>query len=508
MGRSKWFSLIPVLLLAHPHAQGAQWRLTPSLTLRETFTDNINLASNGTSAFVTEINPGISIAGTGARHRVNLNYRMQNIISTQSGRGYDLFHQLQANSNTELIENSIFVDARANAGQTLINPGGTQALNNISNTGNRGNYYGVGISPYWRPHLAGYADGEVRVRYDYITTTRGGASDTIRHAETVNMRSGHRFNILTWNLNFINDQSVRAGGNNFLRRNGSAEIRYRLTRKFSAFVQGGFNDSKFTANTRNNRNGMYYTVGGAWSPSRFFTLEGGYGINSFVTLSIHPTRRALLQGTWRNNKIGTNTGNVYQALIRYNSRRTVWQGRYFEDTSTYQTFLTEQQVFQLTDSFGNPILDPVTEQPATVLLLAPRVDDEVFIRKRGELSFTGRMVKNTFTIRLFAEQRTYQVRKEVNDILGINGNWTWRWNRKTTAMLRARWSSSKFDYSRESDNPDSTQIFWTTSFRVTRRLGKSVNAYIEYRHHEQISKKGDNLDYQENRAIAAITMRF
>ncbi len=546
MGRSKWFLFIPVLLFTHPLAEAAQWRFIPSLTLRETFTDNINLEPDGESAWVTEFNPGIYITnrqrnlaggggfggggfggggfggggfggggfGGGGRQRgrmlFDLNYRMQNIFSTQNGRGYDLRHQLQAAMSAELLRNAVYLDTSASAGQTLVDPSGIQAIDNLNNTGNRTDFYTFFVSPYWRPHFAGYAEGEVRVSYGYVLTPDATPKSSQRHAETVQLVSGHRFNILTWRASFRNDETLYAGkgSQDVLLRNGLGELRYRWTHDFSTFVRGGFNDSSFQSRTNTNQNGFFWTVGGRWQPTRLFMVEAGYGNNYFVTVRITPTRRTLLEGTYMHNRVGTITGDVWRALIRHRTKRTVWQGRYFEDTTTSQSVLFDRQVFGLVDAFGNPINDPATGQQIQVFIDNPVLVDEAIQRKRGELMFTGRTAKNTFNVRVYAERRQYQVTDREDKIYGINGNWSWRWGSKTFTSVFSNWQNSKFNYGQGEAQEDSTQIFWTTAFTLGRRLGKNVFAYLQYRHQAQISKKGDSLDYNENRAVAAINMWF
>jgi len=410
----------------------------------------------------------------------------------------------------ELIKNAIFLDTRASAGQTLIDPSQRQALDNLSNTGNRTNFYTFSVSPYWRPRMAGYAEGVVRVRYDYTLTPDGQSQSSHRHVETVAFHSGHRFNILTWRVNFQNNETVfsNQSSNDVLLRSGSGEIRYRWTHEISTFVRGGFNDSDFQARSNTNQNGLFFTVGASWRPSRLYMLEGGFGNNSFATLRINPTRRTLLEGTFMHNNIGTNTGNVWRALIRHRTKRTVWQGRYFEDTTTSQSVLVNQQIFIQQDAFGNPVSNPVTGQPTSTFIDLPVLVNEAIRRKRAQLSFTGHTAKNTFSVRLYAVRRQFQVTDREDKLFGVNGRWTWRWGAKTKSLVGTNWQYSKFNFGPEESRPDSTQVFWTTFFRITRRLSKDVNAYLEYRHQAQTSKKGDNLDYDENRAVAAINMRF
>ncbi len=570
MGRLRWTLLVPVFFAgAWSDGNCAQWQVTPSLTLRQIFSDNINLdPDNEESAWVTQISPGISISrgqagglggfggglggfggglggfggglggfggGLGGfgggfggfgggfggfgggfggfgggqnrmpgRLALNLNYRQQHLFSTQEGRTYDLFHQLQANSTARLVD-SVFLNARATAGQTLVNPQGRQFAGNVVNVGNRANFYTFGVTPYWLPHLGGYADGRVLLDYYYVTTSGRAASAAHTYTQSAFLRSGKRFKILTWQIGFNNQRQVRSGGDDVRFRNGIAVLNYRWTRTFSTFVQGGFFDNDFRTTTNASNDGLFYTVGATWTPNRKLTLSAGGGRNSFASITFSPTRRTLLQGIYRRNNVGTLTGNVFMGLINHRTRHTVWQARYTESVTTTQTVLAQRQVFQVVDEFGNPIVDPVTEQPALVAIDLPRLVDEVFIRRRADLSFTGNTAKTTFNARVFVAKRNFQVSRDESKVLGINGSWNWRWGTRTSTVFQGWWQWS--DFSRR-QGQDSTNVFWLASVRLTRRLSRNVNASLEYRHQQQSLDGIAGRDYQENRAIASLNMRF
>ena len=58
-------------------AHGAEWTITPSVSLSETFTDNSGVTPDSgdpNSDFITQISPGIAISGRGGRGTINLNY--------------------------------------------------------------------------------------------------------------------------------------------------------------------------------------------------------------------------------------------------------------------------------------------------------------------------------------------------------------------------------------------------------------------------------------------------
>gem|GEM_PF-5137239 len=169
--------------------------------------------------------------------------------------------------------------------------------------------------------------------------------------------------------------------------------------------------------------------------------------------------------------------------------------------------LANQQVFNFTDALGNPVGNP-NNQPSGTFIGLPVLIDEAILRKRGVFSFSGHTAKNTFSARAYAERRQYQVTDRKDKVYGIRGSWIWRWGRRTSSLISLNWQYSKFNFGPQETQTDSSQVFWTTNFRLTRQLSHDTVAYLEYRHQAQVAKQGTSLDYDENRVVAAINMQF
>ena len=59
-----------------------EWTITPSLSVNETMTDNVDqVEKHRTSSLVTNIAPGINVVGTGDRVKVRFDYRLHNLYS-------------------------------------------------------------------------------------------------------------------------------------------------------------------------------------------------------------------------------------------------------------------------------------------------------------------------------------------------------------------------------------------------------------------------------------------
>ncbi|RJG01882.1 hypothetical protein D3878_10075 [Noviherbaspirillum sedimenti] len=102
-------ALASLLLLAAPGAGAAQWTFTPSVGLAEIYSDNLRLTPRGTerSEFITQVTPGLAIAGDGPRLKFKANYKMQNFAYARQG-GFSSNHQFIGNADAELVDQLFF----------------------------------------------------------------------------------------------------------------------------------------------------------------------------------------------------------------------------------------------------------------------------------------------------------------------------------------------------------------------------------------------------------------
>ncbi len=507
LSRFSGMLLSVTLLLFHSHSLAKGWNITPNLTLAETFSDNITLASPGNekSAFVTQVNPGVSINYNTAVNRANFNYRMQNLLNAGGNGQWDIFHQLDFNSTTRLVRNSLFMDLNAtNSQQNTINL--NRPNSNLQGNANRTNVTNVGISPYWTPHFNGYADGIIRFRYDRVMTNNNITADTSIFEESVALQSGSRFSRVTWFATFNNRDEERANTNNISFQDSLGGLRLNLNQKFNVFAQVGHNNSNFNATTTTNQNGVFYSFGGGWVPSSQFFIDAAYGNNSFVTIGIRPTKRMNWVSTFRHNNIGTNTGNVWDTQLNYRTKRSTWRVRYFEDTSSVQNLLAGLQPFGIQNQQGNTITNPVTSQTNQTGIPLPTLINQVFTQKRGEISFSYRTGKSNISATLFNVRRTFQVSQTVDDSSGVNAFWTWQFVNRSFLFVSPLWQHT--------NNAISTDDRYQVAIGISRVLPilkfgrrRPVAGSIQYQYTKQTSSLAAN-EFSENRVTASLIFTF
>lgn len=485
-------------------AYAMDWSVNSFAKAQEIFSDNIRLAPAGSqkSAFVTEMSPGIAIIGRSARTTLNVNYQMQNLYNARGEESLDTFHQLYSNGNAVLVPNRFFLNLRSSISQQ--NTSNNQIANdNISGIGNRTNVSTFGLSPTWTPRFGNYANGNVRVNFDTLTTdssssTNGNAfSDTVNVSELVQLNSGIEFKRFSWGLTFNNTENNRtsASADNVSFQNYNGIVRTYISKYFNIFAQGGYSNNNFQSITNSNANGFYYTLGGQWKPNRLYSVEAGYGNNRHVTVAITPMQRFSWITTYRENDIGLNTGTTWQTALNYRTRKSSWFLSHDNDTTTTQAILLQQQTV-LVDI--NP--DPVISQPVPFLVNIPTLSNEVIVRERWNLSASYNSAKGTLGANIFDENRTFQLTNNKEKVRGVSANWSWKMASRTNAYISPRWQQIDRNNSAQDNRYD-------VSIGLTRSITNHLNSRIEFMHLDQSSDTPSN-NYQENRATASLFLRF
>lgn len=504
-----FFGASIIFLLGMPnHSVAFDWRLSPSLSMTEMFSDNLNLSDNAKkSGFVTEVAPGLSVFGSSPWGTANLNYRLQGLYNAGGSDAVDINHQLQMNTNYQLVRNQLFVDSTASISQQNIS-NQFIATDNLSGSRNRTNVQNFSISPYWTPRFGHYATGLFRVGYQRSSFDNDVdsindplisnlISDSESYTRQANLNSGSKFNSVRWGLSYSGQDQNRVSGQDVRFEQYSANLRYFINRKFNVFAMGGYEDNQYATRSNTINNGFYYTVGGRWSPSLWYSLEVGLGNNKHVTLVANPSTNMTSTITYRDKDVGLNTGSSWDANFNYWLNQASIGFKYFQETVTVQDVLLQQNIFSNAD-------DPVVLPPGFIPSLPLAVDD-VIIRKRGDLTFSYTTGKSTYSLSLYNERRSYELQDNDDMTYGASGSWRWQFAPRYNFYLQPLWQTTEGTLS----SNDRYDVAMGLTRSVPINLGRPLlmNTRLELRHINQ-SSDTSGLDYIENRATANFAVRF
>lgn len=496
----------PILLIYPACSTAADWKVTPRLTLVETYTDNVTLATQGNekSDFITQISPGVSLTGTGARLKVNANYTMQNIFYANESNGNRIAQQLNAGANAELIKNFFFLDSTANIGQQNISLLGPLTTNNENITNNRTNVKTYSISPYIRHDFSNFASSQARYTHNAVYTGVEGQSGSQSDRILFSLTSGSAFRTLSWGLQYSNQKISglgTSGGNEQYRGN----LRYRVSSKFSLTGTSGYQKFSYISTTGKSA-GSFWTAGFVWTPSARTNITANTGKAFFgttYTLSAsHRTRRSAWSLNYNQNITTSRDQFLATAAIDTASfLNQLW-------TSSIPDSVVRQQTvdaFILDNGLSASYVDPINF-----------VTNRFFLQKRlqGTVALSG--VRNTLVFSMFHMLREAQTSREVDSVLfgtnsfalndntkqiGGNALWSWKIGPRTTANIGAMYAKSQ---TLETVGENETKTF---RVGLTKQIQPKLNGAINFRHVERKSNQISG-DSRENALIASLIMRF
>lgn len=501
-------------IYAQTPAFAIDFRFTPSLTFQETYSDNINLAPKGLEkgAFVTEISPGISVRGiNGGRLNANFDYRMQNLFNAGGDRQAQINHQLQLDTDYQVIRNRLNVAARSSYSQANIS--NLRGGDNINNLDARTNVWTAGTSVNWTPHFGQFADANVSIDFDYVGNDNAEQlANSMNLSESISLISGSDFKHITWNANFDNSTQFRDNEDNVSFQNTTATIRAWVDRRFNFFGTVGYANNSFQ-NLDTNTNGVFYTVGAQWKPNWYFDIEAGYGNNWHVTSNLSLSRRTHLSAGYNDRSVGLNTGGAWNASLNHSTKRSSWNFTYSEDTTTVQQILLEDSPFIFVDAGGNPLLGN-DGQPIIFNASLPTLTNDVLVRRVANASVSYTTGKSSFQLGGFYEKREYQnSTADQQTVYGADASWNWQFSLRTGLLLSPSWQRITGDTVEVPTDVGANQDRYQFIARMTRtiplRFGRSrlLNASIEYRFVQQEAGLAVNT-YMENRVTASLFMNF
>ena len=501
------------MLLLSSNSGAADWRFTPTLELKETYTDNVRLTrDNEQSDFVTQVNPGIIVNGIGPHLKVNAHYVMQNIFLLEENSENATNHRLHANGNVELLNDLFFVDGKASITQQSISSFGRQAEDNTNISNNRTNVKTYSVSPYLLNHFQDFASSELRYTHDSVSTTGSGStvssglSDSQADKILAKLTSGNDFRKLGWGLNYHKQRIDFDSGQTVTQESYGGDLRYLITPHLNLIATGGYEKNDYLSITGNSA-GSYWTAGFAWRPSLRTSIEASAGKRYF--------------------------GDTYSVKADHRSRRTAWNLSYTEGITTTRS---EFQLPATIDTAGlldrlltSSIPDPVVRQqvvenfirenglPDSLADSVNYLTNRFFLQKRlqASVSFVG--VRNTVVLSLFDVKREAQTSQTADSAIlgtsnlslfdntkqeGVHALWNRRLSPLTSANFNASYTRTR---SLTTDREDENK---TIRIGLTRRLQPKVDGTLELRRKQLDSNQSSSDEYTENAITASINIRF
>jgi uncharacterized protein (PEP-CTERM system associated) len=488
---------------APDQARRSNWIVTPSLTVAETYTDNVFLSPDGLqqSDWITQITPRIGLAANGARLRLDAFYAPEILYYAQTDREEKVFHRGNAVGTLELADELLFLEAGARVDQYDISLRGQLTTSNVNITGNRATAATTYVSPYLLRDIGSAARAEARFTYSAWKSDEDQPAlpDNTARRVLLRLTNGPAYRLFTWDVNYSGESIDYDTQQQTTTEEFTASGKRQITYAVSLLALAGYER---------------YDTG-------IETLAEPRWSGGFEWTPAPRTRLAVTAG----RRLGDKT---YSLLFNHRTRMSTWNVSYAEDvtTSREQFFVpaTQSTAGALDQMLLSQYPDPVARQravqdfiarmglPPTLGAPANFFSDQLFLQKRWLASAGLQGIRNTLFATAFWEERRElagSTESALDDFVisqsirtsGGNLAWGLRLTARTTWNLQGGYTRSQFLDTGQVDD----FVYLQAGF--TRQFQPRVSGSLYYRLQARDSTQGGG-EYRENAGVASLLMAF
>lgn len=477
---SKWFGLkrsvergkrpfkflggLLIGLLAASPAFSADWRISPSVTVGVSHSDNINLATPGNevSDQVLQVTPGIVATYAGPRFEADIDYQIQALQYRDDSDLDEVYHHLDAEATGWLVPRSFSLDGLISVRQQIVDRTAPIPSSTFSGSENLTEETTAYLSPRWQIRVSDRVQADIRYAVSEIDYEESSLAESTQNAFAAVLESVEQPDRLYWAAKYRNSE---------VEFDGQGEISF----EHATFELG----IPVASHTR-----LILLVGDEENSFRLFNGDDAPD-DSFWMAGIRSQRAnryelELLAG----DRV---FGDTYSFRWIQHGRQWSTEATYSEDYVTYADARLE--------------IDP--SEPESILpgTGLSGVASEVYLRERAQLGATLERPKTTFRIIAYDESRHYQTTDSLESLKGIELELNWRAGTRTTFTFRGGRQEN------ELAGTNATDVLKQLSLGVERRLGRRVVGNLSVGRSDQTSDDSTR-EYVENTTTLSATMTF
>jgi len=496
-------------LLASPVCK-ADFKITPSASVSETYTDNVNLTvdSQAQHEFITEFTPGITISDNGPNLKLNAVYTAQYYeYSNKDVANINQFQNaLQANANAAIVKEFFYIDSTASISQQAVSAFGPQVNDNSYSDNNRTEVKTITFSPYITKNLGTTAVFQARYMHDAENSGNVQLGDTQSDGVLLSLASGPAFRLVNWGLEF-NRQTVESTVSTTVTEQ-TAELSgaYIMTPELSLTANAGYDEFEYQGFAADNQRENFWLAGLTWTPSTRTNVQfsGGrrYGGTSYNLVATHHTRNSV----W---------------MINYNDSVTTTLSQ-FSSPSNISTagLLTQLNSATITDpgQLQQSVSNTIGEagMPSSLANSANFFSNGFFLQKQLQASVAFNTARSTLIFSVFDTERTTLNPSEFAGFLGNNSNLllndnnrqlggssilNWEVTPRTNFYLNGNYTKI------ESLSSNLSNFNRAVVFGMTRHIKPHLQGTLELRRVEGTTVDGVDT-YHENAIMGSLTLQL
>lgn len=497
------------LLFAVPQAQ-AQWRVTPSVTVSESYSDNPGLLPRefAHGQWITTISPSVDVSYTGRRLTLNaIDQFSYNYFSGDDSGTRQTRHQYQGSAKAIVIDELLFVDANAGRSPRSLSAFGPQVDDNPYALAGSNEVSTWSVSPYLRRRFGPTAELTARYTIDEVDAGENAFGSSQGNSVDVGLTSGPIFSTVGWGLSYRRQDIDGGIAGSTSSQNALANLSLRVSRTLSLTATGGYDKYDYDAIGGGPTEGKNWSAGFDWTPSSRTRLQLAGGRHFF--------------------------GNTWDLSANHRSRRSVWSIKYDDEiVNSRDQFLrsNEAEITAMVDALFRPqIRNPIRRAEAVAAYIADNGLTKAlrgftpyfanrFIRQKG---FNATVVFNgpraDLALAATDSRRTLLSTSNAAPVIPVGGigrlddnvhlsNLSAVGNYRITPRSSAQ-ASMTFGRSRSltTGTVDHNQALRAG---FTRQLTQTVYSMVEVRHVRGSADVVGGRKYHENAITAALTMQL
>lgn len=469
--------LVMVVVTPLAMAFGDAWDFTPRVSLSQDYSDNINLAPPGEedSEFITQLNSGFSLNRDGGRARARLGYNLQSLFYWQDSNDSALFHQFFGDGRVDVVPEQFYIDSAASFSQRQLTRERAGA-DNLNLDNNRGDVLTFRISPVYIQQFGDLATGQLRYSYDRVDSLDTEANNSQRNNVSLAINSGPQFTRFGWGVSVNYSQTDFDDDASSTQKNAELLGRWAVTDRLDLFAVLGYEQDEFDQdNGRSDPDGIIWRLGSTYIPNDRTSIEAFFGERFF--------------------------GTTYGATARHRLRNSQFTLDYTESVTSVNQFEIDQTIPRGVNATIEESLI-VDGEPFLFDLESPGLRSGSFVSKRLSAAYTGQRQKLGWGLRLFHEQRDFEVSNDSEEAQSFAGNLSWQWRPRTSVFANASLQESTFA------GQDGEETLYSTRLGISRQFGRQVSASVQYSYRDLDSSRLGDDGYQENRVSATLQKTF
>jgi len=467
---SRFIVVVPFSFFLANNSFAGEITFTPSLGIKESYSDNILLAPKGQeqSESVTEISPAFTFKTRGSHFNASVNYSMQNLLYKNENSRNQTYNKLAATSTSELLDDYFYFDLNANHSQQIINPDQPIGLNHIAITNNTSDVSSYSMAPYIRHSFHNIADILLKYSYSNVDYRRDELIDVTQSGVNLDLASPSKTPGYSWGLKYLQQKSDYVTGNDSEFIRGSLQLGYRFTSRMHVYASKGKDENMFTVANNRDISSSFWNAGFDWQPDSRDSVTLQYGERFF--------------------------GHTAQFGWRHSAKRLTLNAHYEEELSTSALSLLQSQ------QFSNASINSSSQQNQAIDQANP-INSRVFVKELASVGLIYKISKTSFSLNYSNDKRIYQDTGDITEANSAHLSISLRSSPILTYVFRTSWNST------HTASTDIKTSNTNLNFSVHRQLAASLQAEFSVSHGLHRSTNTAT-NYDENIVSLGITKTF